>query len=96
MDTNIKIPLNFFYIKRIMQLQMPYGIVLHTPPTNYHILAAKQYTQQQKIYLLTKNIGELLSGEKSQESGPVSRKKRQNRKSNWSMQKNMTGDSKVE
>ena len=36
---------------------MPYGSVLHIPPTNYHVLAAKQEPYL-KAYLLTKTTGE--------------------------------------
>ena len=70
--------------------------MLHIPPINHHLLAAKQQPYQ-KAYLSTKNT-EDFSGQKkkkSQENGPVGRK-RQVRKSNGSRQKNKRLDSKVE
>ena len=38
-------------------MPVPYGSMLHIPPTNSHLLAAKQKPYQQ-AYLLTKNIEE--------------------------------------
>ena len=51
---------------------MLYGSMLHTPPTNYHLLAAKQEPYQ-KDYLLTKNKNKEKYGEKNQEIEPVGR-----------------------
>ena len=75
--------------------------MLHTLPTGYRILAARQESSV-KAYLLTKNIEEF-SGGKSQENGQVCRKKeekkkekKKDRKSYGSMQKNKRGDHKVE
>ena len=56
----------------------PYGSMLHIPPTNYHIPAAKQESYQ-NAYLLTKNIEEL-SGEKFRRMGQYA-EKRQGKKS---------------
>ena len=53
---------------------MPYGSVLHKPPTNS--LPAKQESYQ-KAYLLTKNTEEF-SGKTSQENGPVQKTKQNN------------------
>ena len=44
---------------------MPYGSILHIPPTNLLVLAAKQESYK-KAYLLTKNIGRI-SGKSSGE-----------------------------
>ena len=40
---------------------MPYGSMLHIPPTNLLLLAAKQepYEPYKKAYLLTKSIGRI-------------------------------------
>ena len=67
--------------------------MLHIPPTNLLFLAAKQETYK-KAYLLTKNTEEF-SGKKVQKNGPVGRK-RLNKKSKRTRQKNNRGDSKVE
>ena len=53
---------------------MPYGSMLHIPPTNYHLLAAKQEPYQ-KAYPLTKNTEEF-SWRKSQENGPCAEEKK--------------------
>ena len=66
----------------VLEVPVPYGSMLRKPPTNYHLLAAKQGPYQ-KAYLLTKNIEEF-SGETSQENGPVGKRRRQERKSNGS------------
>ena len=66
--------------------------MLHIPPTN-SLLNAKQEPYK-KAYLLTKNIEEF-SGKKVQKNGPVGRK-RLNKKSKRTRQKNNRGDSKVE
>ena len=71
---------------------MPYGSTLHIPPTNL-LLAAKQEPHK-KAYFLTKNTEEF-SG-KSSEEWTSRQKKRQDRKSNRTKQKNKRGDSKVE
>ena len=44
---------------------MPYGSMLHIPPTNLLLLAAK-HEPYKKVYLLTKNI-EQISGKSSEE-----------------------------
>ena len=46
--------------------------MLHIPPTNYHLLAAKQEPNQ-KAYLFKKHIDNFL-GQKSQENRPVGTK----------------------
>ena len=64
--------------------------MLHMPPTNLLLLAAKQEPYK-KAYLLMKNIEEF--------SGKFRRKDQQaekDRKGNRTTQKNKTGDSKVE
>ena len=43
------------------QIPVPYGSMLHIPPTNYDFLAAKQEPYQ-KASLLTKNIEEFSGG----------------------------------
>ena len=58
---------NFF------QVPVPYGSMLNIPPTNSHLLAAKQ-EQYQKAHLLMENTEECF-GEKSQVNGPVERKR---------------------
>ena len=55
------------------QIPVPYGSMLHIPPTNFYLLAAKQ-NPYPKAYLSTKNTEEF-SGEKSEENWPVGRKK---------------------
>ena len=53
-----------------------YGSMLPIPPTNYHLVAAI-WEPYQKAYLLKKNIElEEFSGQKSQENGPIDRKKK--------------------
>ena len=47
------------------QIPVPYGSKLHTPPTNYHLLAARQEPYK-KAQLLIKNIWEF-SGKRSGE-----------------------------
>ena len=66
--------------------------MLHIPPTNLLLLAAKQEPYK-KAYLLPKNIEEF-SGKKAQKNGPAGRKK--DRKSNRTPKKNKRSDSKVE
>ena len=66
--------------------------MLHRPPTNLLLLAAKQESHK-KAYLLMKNIEEFLG--KVQKKGPTGRK-RSDRKGNRTMQKNKRGDIKVE
>ena len=39
------------------KIAVPYGSMLHIPPTNYYLLAAKQESYQ-NVYLVTKNIEE--------------------------------------
>ena len=75
---------------------MPHGSVLHIPPTNLLLLAAKQESDK-KAYLLTKHIEEF-SGKSLEEwtSRQKKKKKRYDRKSNSTRKKNMKGDSKVE
>ena len=72
---------------------MPYGSTLHIPPTNLLLLAAKQEPYK-KVYLLTKNIEEF--SEKSSEEWTSRQKKRSDRKSNRTRQKNKRGYRKVE
>ena len=43
-------------------IKVPYSSLLHIPPTNYHLLAAKLESSQ-KAYLLMNNTGEF-SGQK--------------------------------
>ena len=72
---------------------MPYGSLLHTSPTNYHLLAAKEEPYQ-KAYLFTKKYWRIF-WKKSREW--ASRQtKRQDRKSNRNRQKNKRGDCKAE
>ena len=71
---------------------MSYGSTEHIPPTNLLVLAAQQEPYK-KAYLLTENIEEFL--EKVQKNGPAGRK-RSDRKSKRTRQKNKRGDSKVE
>ena len=66
--------------------------MLHIPPTNLLLLAAKQEPYK-KAYLLAKNIEEF-SGKSSEEW--TSRQNTKDRKSNRTRQKNRRGDSKVE
>ena len=80
---------------------MPYGNILHIKPTNCHILAAKQgpyqkayFSRKQKNPKQTKYTLKNLLGKKNQENGPVGRKKRQDRKSSGTGQKNKRGDTK--
>ena len=72
---------------------MPYGSKLHIPPTNYHLLAARQEPYK-KAKPLTKNIWEF-SGKKSQENGPLA-VKRLDGKSKRTRQKNKRRDRKGE
>ena len=44
--------------KSIKQIPVPYGSILHIPPTNLLLLAAKQGPYK-TVYLLTKNIGRI-------------------------------------
>ena len=76
------------------QCHMPYGSMLHIPPTNLLLLAAKQEPYKKKAYLLMKYIKEFC-WKKVQKNGPAGRK-RSDRKSNRTRQKNKRGDSKVE
>ena len=55
-------------------MPMPWGSMLHIPPTNYHVLAAKQKPCQ-TAYLLTKNIQEFSWENKDHKNGPLCRKK---------------------
>ena len=45
------------YVNSWQQIPVPYGSMLHIPPTNLLLLAAKQEPYK-KAYLLTKNIEE--------------------------------------
>ena len=63
-------------------MPVPYGSMLHMPPTNLHLLAAKQEPYK-KAYVFTKNVEEF-SGKSSGEY------------SNRTRQKNKRGNSKVE
>ena len=72
---------------------MPYGSTLHIPPTNLLVLAAKQEPYK-KAYLLTKNIGRIFW--KSSGEWTSRQKKRYDKNSNRTRQKNKRGDSKVE
>ena len=47
---------------------MPYGNVLHIPPTNLLLLTAKHEPYKKKAYVLTKNIEEF-SGKKFSRKG---------------------------
>ena len=47
-----------YYINAYPQIPVPYGSMLHIPPTNLLLLAAKQEPYK-KAYLLTKNIGRI-------------------------------------
>ena len=66
--------------------------MLHTPPTNLLLLAAKQETYK-KAYLLTKNIEEF-SGKSLEER--TTRQKKIRQKGYRTRQKNERRDSKVE
>ena len=66
--------------------------MLHIPPTNLLLLAAKQEPYK-KAYLLAKNIEEF-SGKSSEEW--TSRQNTKDRKSNRTRQKNRRGDSEAE
>ena len=46
------------YITAQQQVPVPYGSMLHIPPTNLLLLAAKQEPYK-KAYLFTKNIGRI-------------------------------------
>ena len=48
---------NKYYINAQQQIPVPYGSMLHIPPTNLLLLAAKQELYK-KAYFLTKNIEE--------------------------------------
>ena len=54
-----------FYLNAQWPVPVPFGSMLHIPPTNYHLLAAKQEPFQ-KAFLLTKNT-EDFSGKMSEE-----------------------------
>ena len=54
-----------YYINAYQQIPVQYGSMLHIPPTNLLLLAAKQEPYK-KAYLLTKNIEEF-SGKSLQE-----------------------------
>ena len=71
---------------------MLYGSLLHIPPTNLLLLAAKQEPYK-KAYLLKKNIEEFYG--KSLEER-TSRQTKYDRKVNRTRQKNKRGDSQVE
>ena len=53
------------YINAEQQIPVPYGSMLHVPPTNLLLLAAK-WEPNKKAYLLTKNTEEF-SGKSSEE-----------------------------
>ena len=74
-----------------IKILVPYGSMLHIPPTNSLLLAAKQEPYK-TAYHLTKILNNFL--ERNQENGPAERKK--DGKSNRSQQKNKRRDSKVE
>ena len=67
--------------------------MLHIPPTNLLLLAAKQEPYK-KAFLLTKNIK--VFSRKSSEEWTSRQQKKKDRKSNRTRQKNKRGDSKVE
>ena len=73
-------------------MPVSYGSMLHIPPTNLLLLAAKQEPYK-NAYLLMKNVEEFPG--KCLEKGPAGRK-REDRKGNRTRQKNKRGDSKVE
>ena len=62
-------------------MPVPYDIMLHIPPTNYHLPAAKRKSYE-KAYLFTKILKTVLEREKSQKNGTVGRKKRR-QKEQW-------------
>ena len=68
-NTNVK----RYYINAQQQIPVPYGIMLHIPPTNLLLLAATQEPNK-KTSLLMKNIEEFC-GKKVQENGQAGRKK---------------------
>ena len=47
------------YINAKQQIPVPYGSMLHIPPTNLLLLAAKQEPYK-KAHLLTKEIGRVI------------------------------------
>ena len=67
--------------------------MLHIPPTNLLLLAAKQEPYRKSLSLNEKDVN---IGEKSSEAKKEKKKRRQDRKSNRSSQKNMRRDSKME
>ena len=75
---------------------MPYGSILHIPPTNLLLLAAKQEPYK-KAYLLTKNL-EAFCGKSSGEwvSRQTKERRKKDRTSSRRRQRNKTGNSKVE
>ena len=54
-------------------MPVPYGSMLHMPPTSLFLLAVEQEPNR-KAYLLTKNIGRIF-WKKVQRNGPAGRKK---------------------
>ena len=53
-------------------MPVPFCSILHIPPTNLHVLGAKQEPNK-KVYFLMSDIKEF-SGEKGQENGPLASK----------------------
>ena len=64
-----------YHINAKQQIPVPYGSMLHKPPTNLLLLAAKQEPYK-KAYLLTKNTEEL-SGKSLEERTSRQKKIRQ-------------------
>ena len=81
-----------YYINAKQQIPVPYGRMLHIPPTNLLLLAAKQEPHK-RVYLLTKNIGRIF-WKKFRRMDQQAEKK--DRKSNRSGPKNKRGDSIME
>ena len=63
------------YISIKWQIPVPYGSMLHTPPTNYILLAAQQESYSLSPSLREKNIEEFGWEGGNQKNGPVDRKK---------------------
>ena len=82
-----------YHINAQQPIPVPYGSMLHKPPTNLLLLAAKQ-EQNKKAYLLTKNVEESFG--KSSEEWSSRLKKIRQKVSNRTRQKNKRGDNKVE
>ena len=84
---------NFFFILYNRTTANTSAIWQHAAHIANLLLPAAKWEPYKKAYLLMQNLKNFR--EKSQENGPASRKK-YDRKSNWTWQKNKAGDSKVE